>query len=286
MWGFIAAGVGAIASYKAQKRAFEAQQKAFKRQLELDRKNRELAKQDAANKFVDMSNAAEKAGINRLTALRATGGAGFGMYGGYTAKVPVLSRATFMETFGVSMVKTWATNKINEPIDTYNREIRELEKQQRQLDIKLAKQQLSTLKKPQNKMPAAGGNIGAPGSNIETTELPMTIQGLNTLVTGALSRVTQDAGGNYVDNEIRATTVPYTTRSGRVINLPGDEMDIGAIAIGTALEFGDGIIQLYNQSIGALSSTRFGKFAKRRFEQIRDLEQTATPPFSDPNWGN
>jgi plasmid maintenance system antidote protein VapI len=147
MFNFLIAGIGALASYNAQKRAAKAQEAAYQRQLEQDRKNRQLAKQDAANKFVDLGKAADKAGINRLTALRATGGAGFGMYGGYTAQVPVISRANFIETFGGSMLKTWATNKINEPIDAYNKQIRKLELEQRQLDIKLSRKQINNIGK-------------------------------------------------------------------------------------------------------------------------------------------
>lgn len=148
MFNFLIAGIGALASYNAQKRAAKAQEAAYQRQLEQDRKNRELAKQDAANKFVDMGKAADKAGINRLTALRATGGAGFGMYGGYTAQAPVISRANFIETFGGSMLKTWATNKINAPIDKYNAEVRKLDLEARKLDIKLGRKQLEGMKNP------------------------------------------------------------------------------------------------------------------------------------------
>jgi hypothetical protein len=147
MFNFLIAGIGALASHSAQKRAAKAQEAAYQRQLEQDRINRELAKQDAANKFVDMGKAADKAGINRLTALRATGGAGFGMYGGYTAQAPVISRANFIETFGGSMLKTWATNKINEPIELYNKQIRKLELEQRQLEIKLSTKQINNIGK-------------------------------------------------------------------------------------------------------------------------------------------
>ena len=160
MFNFLIAGIGALASYNAQKRAAKAQEAAYQRQLEQDRKNREMAKQDAANKFVDLGKAADKAGINRLTALRATGGAGFGMYGGYTAQAPVISRANFIETFGGSMLKTWATNKINAPIDRYNEQVRKLELEQRRLDIKLAKQTLTGLnQKSGGGMPSVPNNV-------------------------------------------------------------------------------------------------------------------------------
>lgn len=88
---------------KQVKRQNAAAEAAYQRQLAQDAKNRELAKQDAANKFVDMNAAAKKAGINPLTALRATGGAGFGMYGGMTAVAPVLSKFNFASTFGKNL---------------------------------------------------------------------------------------------------------------------------------------------------------------------------------------
>jgi hypothetical protein len=169
MWELVIAGIGALANYNAQMRANKARERAFQMQLEQDRKNRALAKRDAANKFVDMSNAAEKAGINRLTALRATGGVGFGNFGGYTAQVPVLSKQSFAETFGGAMLKTYAQNKINAPLDKYNAEIRQLELEQRGLDIKMARTTL-------NNMSVSGvggvGDLGEPrkGNNPKSGE--------------------------------------------------------------------------------------------------------------------
>jgi hypothetical protein len=180
MLGFLGAVVGAIASHKAQKRAAAAQEAAYKRMLaeqaaarkrqaEIDAKNRELAKQDAANKFTDMNKAASKAGINPLTALRATGGAGFGAYGGYnglmqsTIQAPVLSKQSFAMNLGTRLANTFIDMKMNAPIDRYNAEVRNLELEQRRLDIKLGKQQLDALR-------SVGVGIGSnKGNNPEAT---------------------------------------------------------------------------------------------------------------------
>ena len=131
----------AIAKNKA-KSANAAQQAAYEKQLAQDEKNRALAKEDASNKFSDMSAAARKAGFNPLTVLRATGGAGFGSYGGYSAIAPVLSKFNFAQTFAQKAAKSFYDQKINEPIDKYNKEIRDLELQQRKIDLKLGQQAL------------------------------------------------------------------------------------------------------------------------------------------------
>jgi hypothetical protein len=158
---------GAIAdtsiAKKQVKRQNAAAEAAYKRQLAQDKKNRQLAKQDASNKFTDLTAAAKKAGINPLTALRATGGAGFGMYGGMTAVAPVLSRFNFATTFATNVGKQVLNYKQNAPIDKYNAEVRKLELEQRRLDIKLGKQQLNALR-------SVGVGIGSnKGNNPDAT---------------------------------------------------------------------------------------------------------------------
>jgi hypothetical protein len=272
---------------KADQAAERARQSAIDeenrlRQQAIDEKNRATAKADAANKYTDMNAAAEKAGLNPLTVLRATGGTGFGAYGGYgavmrqglvqpTITAPVLSKSSVATQVGLGMLKSFVDYKSNQKANEYYDRLNELDLEQRQLDIKLSKQQLQKMRAPKATMPSAGSNLPRAGSTIETTELPMTTQALETLVTGALSRVTKDTSGSYVDNELRATTVPYTTRSGRVINLPGDEMDVGSVMIGSGIEAIDGMIQLYDNVTGAVEQTRVGQMSKKAFENLRDL---------------
>jgi hypothetical protein len=298
------AAVNALAQKEADKRRNAAAEAAYQRQLAeqqkerdrqaaidaankaeqlaIDEKNRATAKADAANKYVDMNAAAEKAGLNPLTVLRATGGTGFGAYGGYgavmrqglvqpTISAPILSTSSVATQIGLGAAKGFIDFKTNQKANEHYDRLNELDLEQRQLDIKLSKQQLKQMRAPKAVMPSAGGNLPPTGGNIKTTDLPMTIQGLQTMVTGALSRVTKDEAGIYVDNELRATTVPYTTRSGRVIHLPGDEMDIGSVMIGTGIEAIDGMIQLYDNVTGAVAQTRMGQMSKRAFENLRDL---------------
>lgn len=183
---------------KQQKQANAAAEAAYKRQLAQDEKNRQLAKQDAANKFVDMNAAAKKAGINPLTALRATGGAGFGMYGGMTAVAPVLSRFNFATTFAKNVGQVFLDKKQNEPIDAYNRELRKLELEQRRLDIKLAKQTLTGM--TQN---SGGGMPKVPKNVMEGYSLGMKNEylakhGLNvtTYTGGTPTEIAVDSRGN------------------------------------------------------------------------------------------
>lgn len=60
-------------------------------------KARKQAKEDALNKFVDLRQAAERGGFNPLTALQATGGAGFGAYG---SSAPPLASIELLTSFG------------------------------------------------------------------------------------------------------------------------------------------------------------------------------------------
>jgi hypothetical protein len=129
--------IPAIAGAINQKNENEAAMDAYNKQ-------RAAEKEDQANKFVDMRNAAQKAGFNPLTVLRATGGAGFG---GTNAVMPVMSKQNFLATFASQAAGQYLENKANAPIDAYNEQIRKLELEQRQLDIKLSKKQINNIGK-------------------------------------------------------------------------------------------------------------------------------------------
>lgn len=155
LFGPVGMVVGALAdtsmAKKEQQKANAAEEAAYQRQLEAERleaeKNRALAKSDAATKFTDMSAAAQKAGINPLTALRSTGGAGFGAYGGFASEAvaPVLSKFSFARTFSSNVAKAYYDQKVNQPIDKYNKQIRDLEIQQRVLDLKRTQGQIGQM---------------------------------------------------------------------------------------------------------------------------------------------
>jgi hypothetical protein len=127
--------IPAIAGAINQKNQNDAAMDAYNKQ-------RAAEKADQANKFVDMRNAAQKAGFNPLTVLRATGGAG---YGGTNAVMPVMSKQNFVATFAAKAAGQYYENKANAPIDAYNQQVRNLDIYQRGLDIKISKQTLKNM---------------------------------------------------------------------------------------------------------------------------------------------
>jgi hypothetical protein len=83
-----------------------------------------IADQDL--QFVRMRNAAQRAGFNPLTVLRATGGQGF-------TGLPVISKAAAFGNMATGIFDAVRQS----PVDKYNEEIRELEKKQREADLEL-----------------------------------------------------------------------------------------------------------------------------------------------------
>lgn len=168
LFGPVGMVVGGLAdttfAKKEQEKQNAAAEAAYQRQLEAERleaeKNRALAQSDAANKFIDMSAAAQKAGINPLTALRTTGAAGFGAYGGFASQAvaPVLSSFSFARTFATNVAETYFDQKVNEPIDKYNKQIRDLEIQQRLADLRLTKGQIGVMSSQQALQQLSGTN--------------------------------------------------------------------------------------------------------------------------------
>lgn len=174
--GAATAAVSAVAQADAQKKQNAAAEAAYQRQLaeqqkerdrqaaidaankveqaSIDEKNRATAKADAANKYVDMNAAAQKAGLNPLTVLRATGGTGFGAYGGYgaalrqglvqpTISAPILSKTSVATQIGLGAVKGFIDYKTNMKANEHYDRLNELDLEQRQLDIKLSKKALN-----------------------------------------------------------------------------------------------------------------------------------------------
>jgi hypothetical protein len=97
---------------------------------------RKQAIADQDNQYVRMRNAAQRAGFNPLTVLRATGGQGF-------TGLPVISKAA---AFG--NMATGIFDAVRQaPIDKYNKQVRELELEQRRAEIKITKGQYANLGK-------------------------------------------------------------------------------------------------------------------------------------------
>jgi hypothetical protein len=113
-----AAAVSGLLSYKA------AQQQ------------RKQAIADQDNQYVRMRNAAQRAGFNPLTVLRATGGQGF-------TGLPVISKAA---AFGNAAAGIFEAVR-QAPIDKYNKQVRDLEIKQRKADLEIAPLQAKLMKK-------------------------------------------------------------------------------------------------------------------------------------------
>lgn len=90
------------------------------------KQQRKQAIADQDNQYVRMRNAAQRAGFDPLTVLRATGGQGF-------TGLPTISKAA---AFGNAAAGIFAAVQ-QSPIDKYNKEIRDLEKKQRKADLDL-----------------------------------------------------------------------------------------------------------------------------------------------------
>jgi hypothetical protein len=114
-------------------------------QAKAAKEQRKQAIADQDQQFVRMRDAAEKAGFNPLTALRLTGGQGFG-------GLPTFSKYAAFGNVAMGITDAF----INKPIDKYNKEVRELELEQRRADLAIAKQTLGAISKGTAKTIAKG----------------------------------------------------------------------------------------------------------------------------------
>jgi len=88
-------------------------------------KARRQAKKDARNKFVDLRKAATKGGFNPLTALQATGGAGYGA-GAYPSSAPPLASIDYLVDGLTGVGEAFTRTKEHDRVsDRFNREMSE-----------------------------------------------------------------------------------------------------------------------------------------------------------------
>jgi hypothetical protein len=87
---------------------------------------RKQAIKDQDQQFVRMRNAAQRAGFNPLTVMRATGGQGF-------TGLPTISKAAAFGNMATGIFDAVRQS----PIDKYNKQVRDLEIKQRQADLDL-----------------------------------------------------------------------------------------------------------------------------------------------------
>jgi hypothetical protein len=108
------------------------------------KQQRKQAISDQDNQYVRMRNAAQRAGFNPLTVMRATGGQGF-------TGLPTISKAAAFGNAAAGILDAVRQS----PIDKYNKQVRDLEIKQRKADLelmpmrgKLMKAQLEQIMKP------------------------------------------------------------------------------------------------------------------------------------------
>jgi hypothetical protein len=114
---------------------------------------RKQAIADQDNQYVRMRNAAQRAGFNPLTVMRATGGQGF-------TGLPVISKAAAFGNMATGIFD--AVRQL--PIDKYNKQVRDLELEQRRADVAIAKQTLGAMSK------ATAMGMTGKGNNPEATD--------------------------------------------------------------------------------------------------------------------
>ena len=100
------------------------------------KQQRKQAIADQNSQFVRMRNAAQRAGFNPLTVLRATGGQGF-------TGLPTISKAAAFGNVAAGIIDAVRQS----PIDKYNKQVRDLEIKQRKAELELAPIQAKLMKK-------------------------------------------------------------------------------------------------------------------------------------------
>jgi hypothetical protein len=113
---------------------------------------------DQNNQFVRMRNAAQRAGFNPLTVMRATGGQGF-------TGLPTISKAA---AFGNAAAGIFDAVR-QSPIDKYNKQVRDLELEQRLAEVAIAKQTVGAMSKATAKGITKGNNPEATNSRTAVT---------------------------------------------------------------------------------------------------------------------
>jgi hypothetical protein len=180
------------------------------------KKQRKQAISDQDLQYVRMRNAAQLAGFNPLTVLRATGGQGF-------TGLPVISKAAAFGNMATGIFDAVRQS----PIDKYNKEVRELDKQERKADLEIAPLQAKLMKK---QIQDLGRQQQAYLYNDDGT--PM-----------------KNAFGQhmYVDEQAAAvfpTLQGYITPNGRTLSLPHEQLlDMSVTSLPTATTaIGGGIV--------------------------------------------
>jgi hypothetical protein len=226
---------------------------------------RKQAIADQDNQYVRMRNAAQRAGFNPLTVLRATGGQGF-------TGLPVISKAAAFGNMAAGIFDAVRQS----PIDKYNKEIRGLEKKQRKASIDNTISNtaytgiLANQARAANVDPYAGYDKYIPvrvGNNVQQLEKTVAKR-LGIEPNDALMVEDMEA----IRGDVRATI------DGVVQTEIADQVLIPAPLTGTA---GTG------QNKPPALASNFDLFVGKMTNVINSMPNTPViPPFSNPAWGN
>lgn len=238
-------------------------------------RNQQYLNDSKLNDLSKLRESAEKAGFNPLTALRA----GAGNFQSNTAIMPSMSGYQFAVeamTQGVNSAIDYATTYKERALDAA---LKTTQIESMQADIALSKARLAVLRSSsQSQYAPDAGTI--PGViPVSTQELPMTTgaiakQTLDFFKQNPISEISQTKSGRYVNQRVIAGNTQVVLDSGRIVSIPAESMEIDEMAVGTALKFIDGTAQIYNNAVGALSSTRFGAMTKKAWRKTQDLTWT------------
>ena len=226
------------------------------------KQQRKQAIADQDKQFVRMRNAAERAGFNPLTVLRATGGQGF-------TGLPTISKAA---AFGNAAAGIFDAVR-QSPIDKYNKEVRDLEIKQRKAELKIAGLTIGKMSKPKV------NNI----SNIPS--------GMTVLKEKTKANVTTDEGVDLPNDPMipQGYTVPKEVMEQFPVHLGGVSLSGSPMSPAAVIEeqYGEAISWLYGPAkvVGDIYYTGMkaavdagavgynfpprGKMSKARLEQIR-----------------
>lgn len=225
------------------------------------KQQRKQAIADQDNQYVRMRNAAQRAGFNPLTVMRATGGQGF-------TGLPTISKAAAFGNAAAGIFDAFRQS----PIDKYNKQVRDLEIKQRKADLelmpmrgKLMKAQLEQLmKSPTQGVPEARKNVMDGYSLGETA---------NKYLATMNGNVTTDEERTSTETRVRPDGTKYTAPAGED---PDEQLLNSLYYAGEQLYIA--AQQLSKEGFNALRS-------KKQLNSNLPIISNKVPPLSKLNFG-
>lgn len=261
-WGpIIGAAIGVIGGLKIQKRQEKVAREAEKR-------NQSYLEDSKANDLSKTVKAAEKAGINPLTAIRS----GAGNYQSNRAIMPSMSGYQFAVQAmaqGAKSAISYAETYKERALDAL---LKATQLDAMRVDIALGMQRLNNVgaKAVTGAALSAGSNVKTVTSGKTTSEavVPGTGKTLDEIFAEQPldNRVMKTADGSYVNDTLTAGLYPLVTPAGYTVYVPWnpEDSDVGAIIGGTA-QYGA------TKAYDAFKGFNFGNMLKR-FDGMSDRE--------------